>query len=129
MNRKEVKKLLPTLQAFADGKQIEGIYKGVKSPWFNVENMDLDGGTIYRIKPEPKYIPFANADECWNEMLKHQPFGWIIRHDANKSMITEVLKNGIVISLQISAYYGYKNAHRLFTFADGTPFGIKESEG
>ena len=29
----------------------------------------------YRIKPE--YRPFANAEECWCEMLKHKPFGWV----------------------------------------------------
>lgn len=25
-------------------------------------------GIEYRIKPEPKYRPFANAKECWKEM-------------------------------------------------------------
>ena len=29
----------------------------------------------YRIKPE--YRPFANAEECIEEMKKHVPFGWV----------------------------------------------------
>ena len=31
----------------------------------------------YRIKPETKYRPFKDAEECFEEMKKHQPFGWI----------------------------------------------------
>lgn len=33
---------------------------------------------IYRInKPGVNYRPFANEEECWQEMQKHQPFGWV----------------------------------------------------
>ena len=77
MTREEAKKLLPIIKAFSEGKEIEGIYKGIKSPWFKVEDMVFDGGTKYRIKPEPAYRPFKDAEECWAEMQKHQPFGWV----------------------------------------------------
>ena len=29
-------------------------------------------------KKEPTYLPFKNKEECWAEMQKHQPFGWVM---------------------------------------------------
>ena len=70
----------------------------------------------YRIKPEPKYRPFKNQEECWNEMLKHQPFGWTkLIGETGYSLITDV-DNDLL----------YSDAFKECTFADGTPFGIKE---
>lgn len=83
MNRKEAAKLLPIIKAYAEGKEIEGLYKGTKSPWFKIKDMDFNQGIIFRIKPEHKYRPFANAEECWQEMLKHQPFGWVKEKERN----------------------------------------------
>ena len=76
MNRKEAAELLPILKAFSEGKEIEAIYKETKSPWFKVEEMFFDKGTIFRIKPEHTYRPFKDTEECWAEMQKHQPVGW-----------------------------------------------------
>lgn len=75
----------------------------------------------YRIKPDPKYRPFANADECWQEMQKHQPFGWI-KYKENKYLITEVSS----ICVKTGKKLLLSSAKEVFTFADGTPFGIKE---
>lgn len=61
MNRKEAAVLLPIIKAFSEGKEIEGIYKGTKSPWFKVEDMDLDSGIIFRIKPEPVFARLLMA--------------------------------------------------------------------
>ena len=92
MNRKQVAELLPILKAFSEGKEIEAIYKGTKSPWFKVEEMFFDKGTIFRIKPEPTYRPFKDAEECWAEMQKHQPFGWVKHNkDGDRSLITTVI--------------------------------------
>ena len=75
MNRKEATELLPIIQAYAEGKEIEILDKTMKM-WKTVmlPHFDCDSN-IYRIKPEPKYRSFKNAEECWNEMQKHQPFG------------------------------------------------------
>lgn len=51
MTREEAAKLLPILQAFAEGRQIEGIYKGLKSPWMSIENLELNEGMEFRVKP------------------------------------------------------------------------------
>lgn len=75
MTRKEAKQLLPIIQAFAEGKTIEvrvGNDSWVKTDEvYGGRNNDYD----YRIKPEPKYRPFKDAEECWQEMQEHQPFG------------------------------------------------------
>ena len=77
MNRQQAKELLPIIQAFAEGKTIEFRNKSFKE-WTEIDNLSFDPTiTNYRIKPEPKYRQFKDAEECWQEMLKHQPFGWI----------------------------------------------------
>lgn len=123
MTREEAKKLLPIIQAFSEGKEIEGIYKGIESPWFKVKDMVFDGGTIYRIKPELKYRPFKNREECWQEMLKHQPFGWIKeKHSNHYSLITEVNR----LSIKVEGGSLFTDDMKYYTFADGTPFGVEE---
>lgn len=75
MNRQQAKELLPVIQAFADGKTIQ--VKGGNGIWcddVNELSFDLDP-QYYRIKLEPKYRPFKDSEECWNEMQRHQPFG------------------------------------------------------
>ncbi len=73
---------------------------------------------------EPKYRPFKNAEECWQEMKKHEPFGWLkIKSVGYKAFIHRVN----FISINIEDYcYTYEYAFDNFTFIEGTPFGIKE---
>lgn len=130
MTREEAKKVLPIIKAFSEGKEIEGIYKGIKSPWFKVENMVFDGGTDYRIKPEPTYRPFKDGAECWNEMQKHEPFGWVkIKNDPTNTTvrIAEVNDTYMFLSGSYSdESIDYEEAFEKLTFLDGTPFGKKE---
>lgn len=65
---------------------------------------------------EPKYRPFKDADECWNEMLKHEPFGWIKSKNENYLNVLGSINNA----------KNYQYIFENYTFADGTPFGIKE---
>lgn len=74
MTREEAKKLLPIIRAFSEGKKIQWL-KPDSDEWIDVvggDNVDFEGLTefdvAYRIKPEPKYRPFKNTEECWNEM-------------------------------------------------------------
>ena len=77
MDRKQVKEILPILVAFAEGKAIESrCVKGDKSLWYDDEDPSFDDDFEYRIKPEPKFRPFNNKEECWKEMLQHNPLGW-----------------------------------------------------
>ena len=126
MNRQEAKELLPIIQAFAEDKTIlvqDGIdwcYLGNESD-FNLNPQR------YRIKPEPKYRPFANAEECWREMQKHQPFGWIKdKEDGTYVMVTKVSDGRDDMAINGNYNWRLDGILEYFTFADGKPFGIKE---
>lgn len=128
MNREQAKKLLPIIQAFAEGKtilvqeDIDWCYLGDDAD-FNLNPLR------YRIKPEPKYRPFTNADECWQEMQKHQPFGWIKdKQDGSYVLITNVNDDEDSGGMSINSNGGWNFGGLMdnYTFADGTPFGIKE---
>ena len=122
MTREEVKKFLPIMQAFAEGKTIQLFTNGI---WEDAKNPTFESGSMYRIKPEPKYRPFKSQEECWNEMLKHQPIGWVRSKKCNALLwnVTSINKDDITI---ICDYYKFHRAFECFEFTDGTPFGIKK---
>lgn len=119
MTRKEIKELLPILQAFAEGKTIECSFND--EPWAETNNLLFCDGSKYRIKSdksEPKYRPFRNQEECWNEMLKHQPFEWTkLIGETGYSFIGDV-DDEVICS----------GTFKKYIFVDGTPFGIKETK-
>lgn len=83
MTREEAKALLPIIQAFSEGKTIE--YLTTRNEWVELEDPEFSySASIYRIKQEPKYRPFKDAKECFEEMKKHEPFGWIKRISNNE---------------------------------------------
>ena len=125
MNRKEAKELMPIIQAFAEGKTIQYYDTLIDiDDWDDCENPDFENLTYkFRIKPEPTYRPFANTEECWQEMQKHQPFGWvksILFKDL--SLVNRVTTLYVEINRDI---IDYKDALEKFTFADDTNFGVK----
>ena len=132
MTREELKKVMPILTAFADGKTIQNYLRG-SGKWIAAgEHLDMSDlfvwSSDYRIKPEPKYRPFKDAEECWNEMQKHQPFGWIKSKDdstINKFMFIDSLENNAA-NICTSSDFSYNKLTECYIFADGTPFGIKE---
>ena len=63
MTREEAKTMLPFIQAYAEGKAIESrCIKGDKSLWYDDEDPSFDDDFEYRIKPEPNYRPFKDAE-------------------------------------------------------------------
>ena len=77
-NKEEVKSVMNIIQAFADGKTIQAI-DPYEDEWVDQAGLNFKAlfEEQYRIKPEHTYRPFKNAEECWQEMLNHQPFGWL----------------------------------------------------
>ena len=137
MTREEAKKLLPFIQAFSEGKTIQSkcitdempLWWDDNNPTFKVDDFD------YRIKPEPKYRPFRNAQECLSEMLKHQPFGWLkpVNKCTNNSITINISSIGCndEYPIQFTNDYGdysFEYLYKEFTFMDGTPFGILEED-
>ena len=134
MNREEMKKMLPIIQAYVDGKALE-YHNEYQDKWYPYANkshfyiMCSDKPENYRIKPEPKYRPFKDAEECWNEMLKHQPFGWI-KDNVGYELISSLCdiedeEEGVAIYAQ-QKNWSCGFLFNTFTFADGSAFGIKE---
>lgn len=128
MNRNNAKKLLPIIQAFSEGKVVQ-----INRPlvgWNDSDEPLFNGdSSSYRIKPEPKYRPFKNAEECWQEMLKHQPFGWIKCYEGYLN-ITYVGDEQVYLADPDGGaiLLDSKNSYQDNTFVDGTPFGIKVEE-
>ena len=135
MNRNQAKEFYPILQAYAEGSVIEcrtkpSAVKGTDIPndWTEMKEIEFWNNTEYRIKPEPKYRPFKDTEECWEEMLKHQPFGWIkSKEDGSRSLITLIISEE---NIDINCIGGFNSDKimEMFTFADGAVFGILEEE-
>ena len=131
MTREEAKELMPIIQAFVEGKTIE--YRGLGGEWKAAHTPTWSSHLFYRIKPEPKYRPFKTKDECWLEMQKHQPIGWL-KSQKNGSFccIGEVSWSDAFRDVHITYSTNESLAHSTisvfneYTFADGTPFGIRE---
>lgn len=130
MNRKEAAELLPIIKAFAEGKDIEYRSKGFNEDWKKVTQIPALSfkSFEYRIKPEPTYRPFANAEECWAEMQKHQPVGFMKFKDTESGyyMLTGIAR-GVGVGINDSLF-SYDRVFDDYTFADGLPFGVKVEE-
>ena len=124
MTRENAKALLPIIKAYAEGKVIQiinpsGQWIDSNEPIFNCDY------SCYRIKQKVKFRPFANAEECWEEMMKHQPFGWVKDNETQSFFVCKAFGN-LLFSIGIEDKpYNYNEVLRDYTFSDGTPFGIK----
>lgn len=133
MTREEVKEMLSILQAFAEGKVIECRTKpstvegtDVPNDWTEMKEIEFWKNTEYRIKPEPTYRPFKDAEECWNEMQKHQPIGWVKLKDTESGYyMLKGIASQVVIGFNETPF-SYKKVFEDYVFADGTPFGVKD---
>ena len=125
MKRQQAKELLPIIKAFSEGKTIQYYYGNGK--WMDIEVAGFNDDTSkYRIKPEPKYRPFANREECLKEMQRHQPFGWIKSNvDKHLYSILAITSTGCVLMMDMNII-SFHHFYKYNTFADGTPFGIKD---
>ena len=131
MTREEAKEMLPIIQAWADGKIIQVREKG---RWVELCIDDFTRSPDrYRIKPESQYRPFKSQEECWNEMLKHHPFGWVKSkvkgyfHLIGLVQWSSELEDVMIIfatSEQLAR--SSRSLFEDYIFADGEPFGIKE---
>lgn len=123
MTREEVKELLPIIKAFAEGRTIQLFGRDGWTDLYN--DFIFDISYRYRIKPETKCRPFNDAEECWQEMLKHQPFGWV-KDGSRMCNVINIREDGVIAYNGVdNSWYDFERSFKL-TFADGTPFGIKE---
>ena len=134
MTIEEAKRRAELYSAVANGKTIQVLISS--GEWKDVKINELtciSENISFRIKPEPKYRPFKTKEECWSEMLKHQPFGWVIGGKGYENFyhIEYVYScnpynyHRVKLS-QNDMSFNYEHMFRDFTFIDGSPFGIKD---
>ena len=123
MTKEKAKYLAEVLKAYAEGKPIEVL---LDDGWreVNLDEYSLDAeNEHYRIKKTPKYRPFKNAEECFNEMQKHQPIGWLYLN----TIFAHITEIGLGCIAFDNCTYSFVEAfNNGYTFVDGQPFGIKE---
>lgn len=117
MNQEEAKQAIEIMKAFADGKEVEYRPRYNWSQWCKSTSPDFNWQlNKYRIKPKQTYRPFKDMKECWNEMLKHQPFGWLKSKDKGEYKFRD----------RVNKHTNFDYYYTNYTFVDGSPFGIKE---
>ena len=123
MPKEKAKYLAEVLKAYAEGKPIEVL---LDDGWreVNLDEYSLDAeNEHYRIKKEPKYRPFRNAKECFDEMQNHQPIGWMYWNN----IFVHITEIGLGCIAFDNCTYSFVEAfNNGYTFTDGQPFGIKE---
>lgn len=126
MTKEETKQRIAVMQAYVDGKQIQD-YDAIIGEWINVTDPSWIPKKQYRIKPILSYRPFRNIDECWQEMLKHHPFGIMSSKHNRGYMAFESLDDE---GCDFCGYEGesFESAFDDIQFADGTPFGVKAEQ-
>ena len=137
MTREEAKRRAELYWALGDGKAIQ-VQNPVTCEWkyLDINQIDEFNEELkYRIKHEPKYRPFKSQEECLQEMLKHQPFGWLkSKMNGRFSCIGEVYGSDefetvyIALSTSESLSRSSDSMFEQYTFYDGTPFGVKVEE-
>ena len=133
MTREQAKEILPIIQSFVEGKAIQDKIEGVTG-WCDTDeiNFEFEGQKIiHRIKPE-SHRPFENQEECWNEMMKHEPFGWLkTKTDGRYRFISELGSLSVLFTKIVTVTPTHESIpystkmFSVYTFADGTPFGVK----
>ena len=140
MDRNQAKEFYPILQAYAEGKVIESRIKPSAlskswqdmNEWTEIKDITYWNNIEYRIKPdskaEAKYLPFKDAEECWTEMKKHQPFGWVKLKATRKYFICKAIGDFFAVVGLNDRPTNYDELFEEYIFADGTPFGVKVEE-
>ena len=123
MTREEIIERIKVMQAYINGEKVQ--YKKNSGKWADTEEPIWSNLIKYRIKPESTYRPFKDAEECLAEMQKHQLFGWVKNQGLYRN-IANVMSCSITFADNEARDVNYEQAFKNYTFADGTPFGVKD---
>ena len=135
MDRNQAKEFFPIMQAFAEGRVIECRTKpsvvecsDIPNDWTETKEIEFWNNIEYRIKPEVKFRPFANVEECWTEMKKHLPFCWVRDKKDGYYVLITAVDNGDYMLLSGNSGWSFYSLMKDYTFADGISFGVKVEE-
>lgn len=116
-----IPEMINVMKACEEGKTIQCSYRG-ENAWIGAANPIWDWDKYdYRIKPEPKYVPYDNISEVdkdkWIKSKSNDILSRIMALDARDSDSSVELR-----------HYGWCSLKELFeyyTYEDGTPCGKK----
>ena len=116
MNKQKAKELLPIIKAFSEGKVIEFSRLNLED-WNVCENPEFMDYNKYRIKPQPKLVPFTFED---NLLFRDK---WIYSKINEFPGVLRILSyNNSNVHIEFRAI-GYLSLLRDCEFEDGSPCG------
>jgi len=118
-----IEEMIALMTAYKEGKKIECRKSGEESdPWKRIDSPGWNWYYYdYRVAPQPKYRPFANAEEVMEAIKEHGD--WVKNKKGCYLKILIIAKN-IEFGGNIMEYSDVLQEG--WTFADGTPFGKLE---
>lgn len=116
--QEDAKKILPFVQAMADGKTVE--YNYVQSiagnaNWFEKRDLQFYSETKYRIKPEKKWRPYTRDE--WERVVR------VRCKEHGHSYPVQRIETDVLFIYGTS--YTFAGAMKYFTNLDGTPCGVE----
>ena len=88
------------------------------------EYREITSEELLSIQITELYRPFKNQKECLDEMLKHQPFGYI-RYRISNNIGNIISITNMFIKLN-NDWLNFERALKTIKFLDDKPFGIKD---
>ena len=125
------KELLPFMQAYAEGKKVQYV-EGYE--WHDVDDAtDWEKQYPKFLRIVPAYKPFDTAEECFNEMMRHDPAGWLKAKSGPCTAVHVIFVSGINggwASANGQEPRRFSDFFNNWEFIDGTPFGkLADEEG
>lgn len=123
---KTIEEMIAVMQAAKEGKKIE-VYDSLKQIWIDAEHPCWDwDAEDYRVKPEPKYRPYANSEECFKDVRKHG--GWIAYGGTQYRQITGIGHgcNPNLVKINGCNWMKFEELIQADWADDGSPCGVLE---
>lgn len=89
------------------------------------KEIDIEVNSMEPIFDEPKFRSFFSSYNCFNESVKHVPFGILTNEENIYFTILSINNDGIFVIGDKGKidFISFKDASKLFNYADGNPFG------
>ncbi len=112
--QEEAKKILPFVQAVAEGKAVQVRLNG---HWIDKRGQIWNTEADYRIKPEPKLRPYTREE--WEKVDK-------VKNKSQGSTHTVLIVYDTLVHISGFVTYRFDQAMEVFTNLDGSPCGVLE---
>ena len=104
--------LMPIIQAFANGEKIQVL--NAINLWQDIVNTDFGDYKNYRIKPEPKLVPFTFEDKqyfknLWVKSKEHDTLNSLVQISKDDVLMTYGVKNIRVTYSQLLKNYEFED--------------------